>query len=221
LNYDNLKEALALYNAEWLASLPSEEEAARMYTPSLRFLRRMERLFSRQRKPYYIYVNRPWKRALLTAIVALMLFGASMSVSAVREPVIHFIVVVYEKFTALLFQTEQKIDESVFYRPAYLPEGFTLAKEETTKVVMSLYYENAEGAEILFRQYPLHSPEVLVDTEGVAVEDANINGHQGVFYRNKNYSDLIWSTGKHTFLLSADLDKSSMARIAKSVHTAE
>ena len=220
MNYDNLKQALALYEEEWLASLPSEEEAARMYAPSPRFMRRMERLFLRQKKPYYIYVNRPWKKALLTVIITLMLFAASMSVGAIREPIIHFVIVVYEKFTALIFQTKQEIDEDIFYRPAYLPEGYVLAKEEMLGAVMILHYENTGGTEIVFRQYPLHHFKFQADTEGVAAEDTNINGHQGVFYHNKDCSDLIWSTGQHTFLISADLDKHTLVKIAESVYFA-
>lgn len=221
MSYDNLARALALYEEEWLASLPSEEELARMYTFSPRFERRMARLFSRQGKPYYPYINRAWKRALLAAIIAMMLFVASMSVSAIRGPVIRFVIEIYEKFSSLFYQAENEITQGIVYRPTYLPEGFKPAGDESIGIISIQRYENAEGREVIFRQYPLRKFELQADTEGILLEEIMVNRHQGVFYQNNGWNNLMWSDERCTFTLVAQIDKSDMIKIAESVKTAE
>jgi len=216
MNDDILIQALALYEERWLASLPTEEELSQIYTFSLRFERRMARLFSQQKKPYYPYVNRAWKRAVLAAAIALMILGASMSVSAIREPVIRFIVKIYERFSSMLFVAEKEIEEWL-YRPSYLPDNYLLVYEEQFKWVIIQHYENTEGDEITLRQYRLTEFEFQVDTENVAIEDIEVKGQQGIFYRNKGWSNLVWSDGQFSFWLVARLHKEDMIKIALSV----
>ena len=220
-NDENLRKALALYEKEWLASLPSDEELEGMYTMSPRFMRRMARLFSRQSKPYYPYVNRAWKRALIAAVLALLLFAASMSVSAIREPVLRFVIEVYEKFASLFFDTEHVIIERVDYRPTNLPEGYSLKEEELLELVAIVHYENAEGSVISFRQYPLRRVEIQANTEGVAFDEIEINGSVGILYQNKGVNNLVWSEGPNSFWLIANLNKADMTNIALSVQKIE
>ena len=221
MNDDNLLKALALYEEKWLASYPSDEELARMYTLSPRFERQMARWLSRQRKPYYPYVNKAWKRTLIAATVALLLFAASMSVSAIRQPVVRFMVEVYEKCSSLFYQEKQEIGEEANYRPTYLPEGFSLISENLLDAVVILRYENAEGKSVVFRQYPLRSYELQINTEGLQYEDILIGAEQGVFYTNKGWNNLAWNDGSYAFILIAEIDKQDMLRIAESVDIAE
>jgi len=220
-NDDNLREALALYEKEWLASLPSDEELEGMYTMSPRFMRRMARLFSRQSKPYYPYVNRAWKRALIAAVLALLLFAASMSVSAIREPVIRFVIEVYEKFSSLFYKTQDEIEIGAIYSPTYLPKGFIHAGSELVGIVSIQRYENTEGAEITFRQYPLREFEMQGDTEGLTLEEVAVNEYEGVYYQKNSWSTLVWSDEKYTFTLVAKIDKFNLIKIAQSVEIVE
>ena len=221
INYDNLARALALYEEEWLAALPSEAELERMYTFSPRFERRMARLFSRQRKPYYPYIDRAWKRALLAAAISLLILAAGMSASAIREPILRFVIVICEKFSSLFYHSENEIEKEIAYRPAYLPEGFAHTGSETIGVVSIQRYENAEGAVITFRQYPLRKFEIQADTEGAPLEEILINGHQGIFYQNKDWNTLMWSDNGYTFTVVARIDKTTMEKIANSIETAD
>ena len=150
MSNNSLEQALALYEEQWLASLPSDEDLDPVYTPSPRFERRMARLFLQQQKPYYSYVNRSWKRAVLAVVFVLMLFAASMSVSAIREPTIHFVIEVYEKFSSLFLQTAETSAEWVMYSPSSLPEGYILISEEQLADIIVRRYRNDEGAIIFF-----------------------------------------------------------------------
>jgi len=217
---DRLAEALVLYEAQWLASLPPEEELARIEL-SPRFMRRMSRLFVLQRKPYYPYVNRTWKRAVLAVVMALMLFAASMSVSAIRGPVIRFVIEIYEKFSSLFFDADHVIEEMAVYKPTYLPDGYTLTGDVQNRWEVILQYENAEGKAITFRQYRLHDFVAQTDTESVVIEEVEINTDLGILVQNKGCNNLVWSNGKYSFSLIAELNKMDMIKVAYSVETAK
>ena len=217
MNDERLIQALVLYEEQWLASLPSEEAAAQMYTLSPRFERRMARLFAQQKKPYYHYVNRTWKRAVLAVVITLMLFAASMSVSAIRKPIIDFVIRVYERFTSLFYHTTYESADRLIYRPTYLPNGFTLTQEEILSWETILQYENARGDAITCRQYPWHRFELQADTESTDFDEVEINGHIGVFFSNKGWNSLVWSEGENSFCLMSNIDKSTLIKIASSV----
>ena len=61
----------------------------------------MARLIKRQKRPYWKFTNTVGKRIAVIALAFLMLFGLSMTIEAVREPVISFIENVFEKFSEL------------------------------------------------------------------------------------------------------------------------
>jgi len=217
----SLAQALALYEEQWITSLPSDEELDQLYTPSPRFERRMKRLFLHQQKPYYPYTNRAWKRVVLAMVLVLLLFAASMSVSAIREPIIRFVVEVYERFSSLFFQNAEDSDEWVTYRPTSLPKEFLFKSEELLAGITIQHYQNSVGAEIRLKQYQWSKVELQINTEGVARDDVEVNGNQGVFYHNAGVSNLIWSEGEYTFWLEANLTKSDLLGIAISVKKVE
>ena len=57
--------------------------------------------------------------------------------------------------------------------------------------------------------------------EGVAQEDVEIDGSQGVFYQNKGLSNLIWSIDEYAFWIEANLNKTDLINIAISVNIVE
>lgn len=72
--------------------------------PSTRYRKRMERLIRRQKQPYWKYVNTVGKRVAVFAVAIALVFALSMSVSAVREPVVEFFANVYEKFVEFFYE---------------------------------------------------------------------------------------------------------------------
>ena len=93
------------------------------------FERKMDRLIRAQRKPYYMMVNTRPKRALLSfAVVIILLITMIFSVSALREPVLRFIVEVYEKFSKVFYHQQEEeyfpATLEIYYSPTWLPEGY-------------------------------------------------------------------------------------------------
>ena len=84
------------------AHIPTDESSID-FTFSEKFNKKMEKLIKSQRKSYYIFINTVGKRVAILFVAIITLFAASMSVKAIREPVINFIIEVYESFTKYFF----------------------------------------------------------------------------------------------------------------------
>jgi len=210
---------LRLYYDQWLATLPDEDDPAIAHTFSKRFERRMARLVARQRKPYYPIINRPWKRALLAAVIALLLIFAAMSVSAVRERVIAFFVEVYEFFSTVVVKNDPAIKavNDRAYLITELPEGFELRRSEHFDGNVRLEYWNQEGNGFFFRQYSPNAIQLTIDTENIGLEEIALKGVTGYYYGNKENGNLFWHDGDYTLWLTGDLDKEALVRAALSV----
>ena len=105
------------------AHIPTDEDSID-FTFSEKFNKKMEKLIKSQRKSYYILINTVGKRVAILFVAIITLFTASMSVKAIREPVINFIIEVYESFTKYFFEgeTAEKIEK--VYSITKLPVGF-------------------------------------------------------------------------------------------------
>jgi hypothetical protein len=110
--------------------LEKEIDLSEQHGFSDEYNRKMDKLLKFSRKPYFNFVNTVGKRAaviIVTLITALSI--TTFSVKALREPVVDFIISVYEKFSNILFQTDEAensfpITIEEFYRPEYLPDGY-------------------------------------------------------------------------------------------------
>ena len=193
------------------------------HTFSPEFERRMERLIRTQEKPYYRLVNTNAKKAVLALAAAfILLITMVFSVSALREPVIRFIVEVYEKFSTVFFSNHEDAlapptSLETNYEPSWLPEGYALEDAMTmaTDYLRMDYY--AKGSDyIVLQQYAL-SNGMNFDTEGVEIQSALIHGKAAIMYQNKGTWTLIWDNELYGFTLSGPEGAEDILRIAESL----
>lgn len=93
-----LKRAFILADMEDFGELPKEYNE---WTPSEKFEKKMSHLIGARKNPFWIFVNTVGKRVAVIVFVFIVLCGSAMSVEAIREPVVKFIVETYEKYTAV------------------------------------------------------------------------------------------------------------------------
>jgi len=194
----------------------------RTFSPA--FEQRMNRLIRAQSKPYYRFVNTTPKKALLALAAAVLLMITMMfSVSALREPVVRFIVEVYEKFSQVFFQQQEEdyfpATLEVYYTPTWLPEGYL---EETDQIVDIILrcdhtYVNENRDEINYRQYTITTSILSIDTEDVQPKPVSVNGNEGLYYSNKRIQNLIWNDGQYGFRLSGPVPEADLLRMAESL----
>lgn len=125
-----LRSALEICVERYCNSLPTKEELADI-TFSEKFEKRMEKLIRRQRKFYYSFINTAGKRVTMIALAIIIgLSTVTLSVEAIREPVVRFIIEDFEKFTDVTFYEDSETSfEFVKAQPTYIPEGFVLEAE--------------------------------------------------------------------------------------------
>ena len=123
-----LKEALKEINKWEYENL--HLDALEEVIPSIRYQKRMERLIRRQKQPYWRYVNTIGKRVAVFAVSIALAVALSLSVSAVREPVVKFFINVYEKFVEFFYDENDiaRVPDTIesVYTLSYVPEGYEL-----------------------------------------------------------------------------------------------
>jgi len=202
------------------------EAAENLHFPfSPAFEQRMERLIRAQRKPYYPLVStRARKTMLALAAVLILLTTLVFSVSALRVPVIRFIVETYEKFSAIFFVPEDdpaRLPETVesIYIPHWLPEGYTF--DEAQSVVSDSQaihlFVSQQGDAVLFQQYTLTSAGLGLNTEGVPSEEILVGEYLGICCSNLGSQTILWENGQYGFSLEGPVDKEVLLRMACSV----
>ena len=216
--HNGFEQALNQYYDQWLATLPDESDPAIQHTFSRRYKRKMRRLVAMQPKAYFPMVSRTWKRALLAAAIALLLFLAAMSVGAVRESVIHFFVEVYELFSTLIPRDDPDtgVGDGV-YVITELPEGFELHSSVRFDRYARHEYLHPNGNYLVLQQYDPGTSQVKIDTENVSLEEITLIGGTGYYYINKGHGNLVWYDSGCAFNLIGDFDKESLIKIALSV----
>ena len=149
------------------AHIPTDESSID-FTFSEKFNKKMEKLIKSQRKSYYIFINTVGKRVAILFVAIITLFAASMSVKAIREPVINFIIEVYESFTKYFFEgeTAEKIEK--VYSITKLPVGFKQTQVVENDAGRNVTFESSEGNIIVFTQSATQNAELNIDNQKVS-----------------------------------------------------
>jgi len=194
------------------------------------FERRMERLIRVRRKPYYPLISTRPRRILLSfAVILLLLLSMVFSVSALREPVVRFIVEVYEKFSQVFFRQQPEEEQhfpvmlETYYAPTWLPEGYSEDVDQMIDVIIfcERTYVSEADEEIMFKQHTITSPILQIDTEDVQARQVAVNGSVGLVYSNKDIQRLMWNDAQYGFFVSGPVLESELLRIAVSLQLIE
>lgn len=134
--------AVIAVNRKMINSLPSDDQIDHIF--SKKFERNRQELISQygsKARPKSRVWRKRWVAVLAAVIMALTV---TMSVSALRETVFHFVTQVYEKYTQIFFSQTSSLPQSstVFtaIKPGSIPDGFQLVHSETNGL-LRLEYE--------------------------------------------------------------------------------
>lgn len=203
-----LKRAVVENFENEMASIPSNEELAELYTFSKRHETRMKHLFRKERAKSYLLATAKFAKRIAAVFVVVMaiLFGALLFNADVRAAVGNVIVDWYEKFTSFTFTGEKQINKSE-WRPTYIPEGFEEVNVVVVGAFTDVFYTNATGIELRFTySATLGDLNISVDNEQKQVELITIDGQDvtkvtalipeienGVIFQHQGYTFDIWS----------------------------
>lgn len=173
--------------------------------PSTRYKKRMDRLIRRQKQPCWKYVNTVGKRVAVFVLAITLTFALSMSVAAVREPVVEFFVNVYEKFVEFFYDEDDiaKAPDTIetVYTLGYVPEGYELEKVIVEECATKMVWKNSTDNRITFSQ-KLLSLNDLLDNEFSNYETFVFNDMKIAYIRKNNIIVCVWNSYNYSYALS-------------------
>lgn len=182
------------------AHIPTDESSID-FTFSEKFIKRMDKLIRAQRKSYYKFINTAAKRAAVIFAAIITLFTASLSVKAIREPVVKFIKQVYETFIHYTFEGEiqPKIKKEFFIKT--LPDGFIQHDKIESDLAITTIYVNDNNT-IKFTQQSTNNANHFFDNESGTLTKVTISGINVDIYESENIKHAVWTDEGYFFKLT-------------------
>lgn len=215
-------EFISQLTREWVATLPYRYPLDREnpHQFSQHFLDRMEPVLQAAREEEQ--GGRKRRRRAMKATATLL--AAALGATVAMAYVVHYFQMVrydHEKYSFVRYQevgTGDRSAEFVPYHITYVPDGFSQTQNRLTESSFQEKYENEEGLIISFYQKRIEDAEFFIDTENIESKEILLNEEQPAsFMKYENYKSIYWHDEEYLFLISGDLDKGHLVKIAESV----
>ncbi|MEG0021191.1 MAG: DUF4367 domain-containing protein [Oscillospiraceae bacterium] len=204
---------------EMLSDIPQESELSHAF--SRRFQRKMKALMKYERRsPAMRVVFRQMKTAAAVFVVVLSLsFGTVMSVEAYRMRFFTFITTAWEELTSIVTGSEQNADHDKLtaIAPTYLPDGYAVSEQKVDRYENTIIYHNESGSEIYYSQDLITQGELIVDTEGVPLDEMMIENQKVLMLQKNGTVQFFWNDTFYAYTLIGKADVSELTKMAESV----
>ncbi len=170
------------------------------------FEQKIEKLIRKEKKVLWHFVNTASKRVAVIVAVFMMLFTTACSVEAIREPIVRFLIEVYETFTEYRFEGDTAETITKEYRLSIVPDGFTQTDYVEEDAVIITTYENTLGDMIRFTQSITSDTSLKIDNENNDLEIVNISGREVHLYTQDNLITAVWIEDTYLFKVSCHGD---------------
>lgn len=183
----------------------------------------MEKLLSGKIPKRRKYFNTVGKRIVACVAAVMLIFGASMTVKAFREPVVEFFTNVYEKIVEIFFDHDDVAkapsEIETVYTLGYVPDGYEMESYsiDECKMVSKTVFSNNQD-KIIFRQQILDGMSGL-DNEDTDYQYFYIDNTKVALTEKGELKTLYWNNDKYSFVLSVDIEisKEECIKIISSV----
>ena len=217
---DNVGVALQELFDEQTAELLQDIDRSEPHIFSRRHEKKMQKLFKRQRKPYFKLISTTGRRAACVFAAIVVLSASAMSVKAVRKTFFDFITSVFSDHQVISTDTgsndgyPKTIEEE--YRISKLPQGFKQQYHNRTETMVDIPYYSSDSR-IMFTQFTKDSFEIIFTDEAKTEEFADTDGQKYQVVITEHEKVYIWDNGRYVFMVSGDLDKETMLDLCRSV----
>jgi hypothetical protein len=169
-------------------------------------------------------IRSPFRRRILVPLfIILAMFTCAMGVPEIREPVITFIVHVYEEMTDFIIRMDSDSLNSIERKPTgftlgYIPDGFRLIDtQKNTEIIMEIYQNNNGNV----FSFAVHSYEqginFSMDTENAKVTEITIQGFKSIMAEKDTGINIVVfdNTNQRIWNLSGDINQSIALKIVE------
>lgn len=203
-NQEQLKLALNTVYSQKSEELLNSNNIEWTYTENYDFQKKLQVLINRQKHSYWKFTNTRAKKFVIAVAALIILLSSTMTVPAVRKPVVDFIIKTYHEFSTYFISESDsqgsldKIKNECI--PSYIPQGFSEKTRIPGDISLLIIWENDKGDSLSFSQNLL-SLQGNIDTEEVTVQKFMINNLEITSYENKNRRVYMWNTLDYSFSL--------------------
>lgn len=186
---------------------------------SAKFEKKMDKLIKRQRKPYYALISTAGRRAACIAAAIIIASGSAMSVKAIREKVIEFVVEHWQfndsvSMDNIIIDTDTDISYPEIIEQEYtidIPEGFEIVEDLSDETAESkcTYYVNGDKY-IDFAQTTVYDWNMSIDNERCKIERrTDVSGVEYIiyFWEDFNKYNVIWENNGYIFRIITNYDE--------------
>lgn len=163
-NDNNLKEVLRLYADNLDKEFPSDSGVADVkFSPE--FERKMNRIIKKRKSPFYGLFNTRPKKAVLSAAILIILLSLTLSVGAIRKPIIKMLQNIFSDHIELEFEGETKDYIAEIYAVTAIPDGYAMTDEMISVCMVKRDYEKEDGTLFSYTQLSTAHAMVNIDNE--------------------------------------------------------
>ena len=165
----------------------------------------MDNLIKRSKNPFQRYFNTAGRRVSGIAAAMLIAFSCSMTVKAVREPVVEFFANIYEKFVEVFFGEDDiaKAPDTIetVYTLGFIPDEYEVDRFIIDDSATSMLWRNAQGDMIVLSQGVLEG-SFTVDVEKSDFDIIDWNGIRIAYTEKYGIKSFFWNSEEYEFSLT-------------------
>ncbi len=209
-----LNKAFQRYHQEIDAALPEEQWQDTAISPELE--RRMEKTLGKQTNFYYSFINTAAKRvACILAAVLLAATVTTVSVEALREGFVHFVVELFDGGSTVAMPGKpHPLNPKT---PGYIPEGYRRISETINDHTIIQFYGAEHRRNFQFSQHP-KGTNISVYTENTDYRTVTLGGqYEGILFENSGETFLIFNDTDQMYAVIGALSEEEILKIANSL----
>lgn len=206
--------------SEEFVHIPNEEDIK--YEFSEKFNKKMKKLLRKAEHKNIHRSSKISKRIIAVAAAIVIILAGLMSVSAIREPVVNFVLEFFEDHIDFGFSGDVSQEIEYEYGFSEIPEGFELTVKNNEGGTVYTEYTNINtGDIIILTQSITDSDDISVDKEHGAITKEFVDGMEVYIYEHENedYIHANWIKETYSFLLVyyGDIEKDEFIGLVKSI----
>ena len=166
------------------------------------------------------------RKPLSTKMIAILVAAAILLASCAiiyRNEIREFVSKVYDTFVDLRFEEGEKESRTIeeIYELTYVPDGYTLEKQKTTKSRVEYVFTNENDEYIKFIQRPIDASSFSVDIEHGDYNVINIGEYEIYYRQTDGINYYLWNDGKYAMQLyvSNELTEKTLMLIINGINT--
>ncbi len=216
-----LKDASEDYVEQIDSQWPPEDELDSEHTFSPEFNKKMELIFTEQKKRERIMkIKRSFVKV---AVIVLLFITASfltvMSVDAIRVRILNYFIERSEKSTTYFMDHESSgvtIDAEGIALPTYLPSGYRMVSFVDIGDYFLFHFKDDAGNELIL-EILAEDSIVGIDSENAYIEHIKVNSQPAEYFVKNNISTIVYKFDDRIYVLSGPLIKDELVKITESM----